>query len=108
RPAFQLAEADNLSRNVDDAQPSAFVANQPSELAWAPDEMSRDFLGNEYLMWLWFYLENESDAIALSDGSEAVAMVARTLVLECPRGQFGKESISSDGPAKLPEALRAI
>ncbi len=35
-------------------------------------------------------------------------MVARTLQLECPRGQFGKESISSDGPGKLPEALRAI
>ncbi len=35
-------------------------------------------------------------------------MITRTLVLECPRGQTGKESISSDGPAKLPEALRAI
>jgi hypothetical protein len=35
-------------------------------------------------------------------------MLARTLVLECPLGQTGRESISSDGPAKLPEALRAI
>lgn len=108
RHAFHLVEADNLARRVDDAAPAGFVANQPSELAWAPDEMSRDFLGNEYLLWLWYHLENVSDAIALSDGSEAVAMVARTLLLECPRGQYGKESISSDGPAKLPEALRAI
>jgi hypothetical protein len=108
RHAFHLVETDNLSRRVDDAAPAAFVANAPGEVAWSPDEMSRDFLGNEYLLWLWYHLENVSDAIALSDGSEVVAMVARTLLLECPRGQYGKESISSDGPAKLPEALRAI
>src|SRR5260370_39623703 len=35
-------------------------------------------------------------------------MIARTLQLECPRGQFGREIISSDGPSKLPEAQRAI
>ncbi len=108
RHAFHLVEADNLARRVDDAAPAGFVANQPSEMAWAPDEMSRDFLGNEYLLWLWYHLENVADAIALSDDSEVTAMVARTLLLECPRGQYGKESISSDGPAKLPEALRAI
>ena len=107
RQAFHLTEADDLARRVDDASATVYVANQPSELAWAPDEASRDFLGNEYLLWLWYHLENVSDTIALSDGSEVAGMVARTLALECPRGQFGKESISSDGPAKLPEALRA-
>ena len=35
-------------------------------------------------------------------------MFARNLVLECPRGQTGKESITSDGPARLPEAKRAV
>jgi hypothetical protein len=108
RQAFQIAEAHDRARRVDDATPTVFVPNQPAEVAWDPDEASRAFLGNEYLLWLWYHLENESDAVALSDGSEVVAMVARTLVLECPRGQYGKESISSDGPAKLPEALRAI
>ncbi len=108
RQAFQLMEADELARRVDDAAPTSYVANQPAEIAWMPDETNRDFLGNEYLLWLWYHLETVSDAIALSDGSEVVGMVARSLVLECPRGQYGKESISSDGPAKLPEALRAI
>src|SRR5438105_4070222 len=37
-----------------------------------------------------------------------VGSTARSLVLECPRGQTGRESITSEGPAKLPEALRAI
>jgi hypothetical protein len=101
-------EPDDLVRRVGDAQPTAFVSGQSAEIAWVPDEANRDFLGNEYLLWLWHHLENESDVITLSDGSEVAAMIARTLQLECPRGQTGKESISSDGPAKLPEALRAI
>jgi hypothetical protein len=108
RQAFQLTEADDLARRVDDASPSVFVANQPAGIAWAPDEASRDFLGNEYLLWLWYHFDAVSDAIALSDGSEVVGMMARTLALECPRGQYGKEAISSDAPGKLPESLRAI
>jgi hypothetical protein len=35
-------------------------------------------------------------------------MLTRSLQLECPRGQTGKESITSDGPGRLPEARRAI
>src|SRR5262249_37273603 len=35
-------------------------------------------------------------------------MLARTLALECPRGQTGRETISSDGPTRLPEARRAV
>ena len=35
-------------------------------------------------------------------------MLARGLVLECPRGQTGRESIRSDAPTRLPEARRAI
>ena len=35
-------------------------------------------------------------------------MLARTLTLECPRGQTGHETISSEGPTRLPESRRAI
>ena len=108
RQAFLLAEVSNQTRAVDDATPTAYVAGQEGEVAWVPDENNRDFLGNEFLLWLWYVLENETDSLMLADNSEAVVMLARTLQLECPRGQTGKESISSDGPTKLPEALRAI
>src|SRR5262249_11546916 len=70
-------------------------------------DASRDFLGNEFPLWLWFRLD-DSDTIKLGDGSEVTAMLSRTLVLECPRGQTGKESINSEAPARLPEARRAI
>jgi len=106
--AFALAEAAGTTRGVDDAAPSHFVPGQAGEVAWAPDETNRDFLGNELLLWLWYYLENESDTLLLADDSEAAVMLSRTLALECPRGQTGKETISSDGPTKLPEALRAV
>ncbi len=53
-------------------------------------------------------LEAESDTLTLSDGSVATAMLARSLVLECPRGQTGRESIRSDSPPALPEARRAL
>jgi hypothetical protein len=107
--AFRLSEPRQQTRGIDDATPAPFVpGSSPSELAWLPDENSRDFLGNEYLLWLWYALDSESDTITLGDGSGASVMLARTLVLECPRGQTGRQSITSDGPTQLPEARRAI
>src|SRR5262249_5135012 len=109
RQAFAQAETRNQTRNVDDASPAVFLPGvSTAEIAWLPDENNRDYLGNEFLLWLWYVLDSESDTLTLSDGSEAAVMLARTLLLECPRGQTGKESISSDGPTRLPEALRAI
>jgi hypothetical protein len=107
--AFGLAEAREQTRNVDDASPSPFVPGvSPEEYAWVPDEASRDFAGNEFLLWLWYTFDHESDTVTLADKSEVVGMVARTLTLECPRGQTGKESITSEGPSRLPEAKRAV
>jgi hypothetical protein len=109
RQAFLQAETRQQTRNVDDAAPSSFVPGlSPADVAWLGDEASRDFLGNEFLLWLWFQLDCDSDVIRLSDGSEVALMLARTLVLECPRGQTGKESFTSDAPTRLPEARRAI
>jgi hypothetical protein len=109
RRAHLLAEPRQQTRGIDDAAPATFVPGvSPSALAWLPDEASRDFLGNEFLLWLWFTLDADSDTIKLSDGSEVAVMLARSLTLECPRGQTGKETISSDGPTRLPEARRAI
>jgi hypothetical protein len=109
RQAFLLAEPRQQTRGVDDAAPSPFVPGlSPAQLAWLPDEANRDFLGNEFLLWLWYVLEAESDTLALADKSEAAVLLARTLVLECPRGQTGRESIASDTPTRLPEARRAL
>lgn len=109
RKAYLLAEARQQTRAVDDVAPSAFaVGATPTEIAWIPDLASGDFLGNEFLLWLWYLLESVSGEVTLADDSQATVMISRRLVLECPRGQTGRESISSDAPTRLPEAQRAI
>jgi hypothetical protein len=109
RQAYRLAEPRQQTRGVDDATPTPFVPGlSPSDVAWVRDETSRDFVGNEFLLWLWYVLDAEHDTLPLADGTEAAVMLARTLVLECPRGQTGRETINSDGPTRLPEARRAV
>jgi hypothetical protein len=109
RRAFQLAELHQRTRQVDDSAPSAFVPGvSPEDVAWIADDTSRDFLGNEFLLWLWYQTDGSSDVIPLEDKSEAACMIARTLTLECPRGQTGHETITHLGPTKLPEAKRAV
>ena len=107
--AYHLAELHSRTRMVDDSAPSAFVPGfTPPDVAWIADESSRDFIGNEFLLWLWYHTDVESDTIKLADNSEVTLMLARTLTLECPRGQTGHETITSEGPTRLPEARRAI
>jgi hypothetical protein len=109
KQAYQLAELHQRTRNVDDASPAPFIPGlSPTDIAWVPDETSRDFVGNEFLLWLWYQCDDESAEIKLVDGSIATVMIARTLTLECPRGMTGHETITHEGPTRLPEALRAI
>ncbi len=109
RRAYSLAELHQTTRNVDDCRLSLFIPDvTPDEAGWIADDSSRDFVGNEFLLWLWFNSEGESDTIKVADNSEITYMIARTLTLECPRGQTGHETISHEGPSRLPEAKRAI
>ena len=109
RRAYYLAELNVRMRVVDDSTASAFVPGvTPQSMAWIADESSRDFLGNEFLLWLWYHTDVVSDTLELGDKSEATVILARTLTLECPRGRTGHETITSEGPTRLPEARRAI
>jgi hypothetical protein len=79
----------------------------PEDYAWVADAASKDWLGNEFLAWLWYHTDTQGDTLTLADGSEAVFMPTGPLVLECPRGQTGSETIRHEGPTRLPEAKRA-
>jgi hypothetical protein len=108
-----LAQADSrgLARAVEDVAPLALLGEAPaySSVAWTEgDASSRDFWGNEFLIWLWHALQNDGDTIPLPDGSEATVMVAKTLTLDCPRGETGRDRLSDEGPTRLPEAFRAL
>ena len=83
--------------------------DQLSTVAWAEKAPNMlDHLGNEFLVWLWHQLQNESDTIPLADGSDVAVMVAKTLTLDCPRGETGRDSLTDDSPTRLPEAFRAL
>ncbi len=109
--AYNQAEARGLGRAVEDHGPAAFLGETPAYafMAWTgADASSRDFWGNEYLLWLWHILQHDGDTIALPDGSEATVMVAKTLTLDCPRGDTGRDTLANEGPTRLPEAFRAL
>ena len=109
--AYEQAEARGQGRSVEDFVPLAFLGETPaySAMAWSgADASSRDFCGNEFLVWLWHTLQEDGDTLALPDGSEATVMVSKTLILDCPRGETGRDSLANEGPTRLPEAFRAL
>jgi len=107
--SYRLAQPRSQTRAVDDAQLSSFhKSGQGGQAQWIVDESNRDFLGNELLVWLWYLQAQGNESIKLEDGSELAFMLVRSLSLECPKGQDGRESISSDAPTRLPEAMRAL
>lgn len=89
--------------------PSTFVADQEPGITWWNGMSDNyDYLGNEFLLWLWWNWESNGDVLKLNDDSEVSGMFARTLSLDCPQGEFGKETISAASPVVLPEAILAV
>jgi hypothetical protein len=97
-------------RALETTLPSVFHEDNPNaDIAWwGQEEGNYDFLGNELLLWLWWHFETISDTIVLPDQSELTGMFAKTLSLQCPRDESGKETISHECPIALPEAAQAI
>ena len=95
-------------RNIE-STPAAYIPGVSAEdIAWIIGDTNRDYLGNEFILWLWYYANAVDDTIKLADGSECTWMLARDLRLDCPRGLTGSDTFSHEGPSRLPEAKRAI
>lgn len=111
--AYAWAEDQGVMRKLENLKPAAFVkhpnGNGHVDVYWtAHDTTSRDYLGNEFLMWLWYTLSEKNDTVTLSDDTEAAVVIVRQLTLECPWAETGKEVITCEGPTQLPESRRAI
>lgn len=103
------AEARGLTRAIGDLGAAGFLGEERSTIAWADSDPTRcDFWGNEFLLWLWHTLQIDGDTLALPDGSEATLMFAKTLTLDCPRGETGRGNHTVAGPSRLPETFRAL
>jgi hypothetical protein len=107
--ALEYAEEAGVNADLFAIDPTPFVADEVAEVLWWNGMTDNyDYLGNEFLLWLWWKWETGSDTIPLSDETEVTGMFARSLSLDCPKGENGKESISSESPVALPEAAMAI
>lgn len=95
----------------DDLAPAAFfgAANKSYSVSWlGGNAASRDYLGNEFLLWLWWTVEENADSIRLPDDSTVAVMMSRKLNLECPLAETGKESFSHESPIRLPESKHGV
>lgn len=108
--ASRYALKQDLDVQLDDATPTQFGLD-PAEITqypWASKtEHEKDFLGNEFLVWLWFTVDHVTSTIPVN-GKDVVLMFDRTLVAECGVGEHGRDSFSGTMPTKLPEAMEAL
>lgn len=92
-----------------EVQPASYALQAANEVTWWNGMADNyDYLGNEFLLWLWWQWDSKSTVIDLSDQTDLSGMFSKTLTLDCPLGESGKEAISSLSPVALPEAMMAI
>lgn len=97
----------------DGCRPAFFV--HPPELAESSDEValpgearSRDFLGTEWLTWLWYAAQVESSEVATPEGEAVTVLFEKSLQMECAFKLNGSVAITADGPTRQPEAPVAL
>jgi hypothetical protein len=99
-------QADYLGKQYPDLMGEPMPAFDKVEPIWSQRQL--DFLGNEMLMWLWWTSTEVGDTVDLLDVTELTFMFSKTLTLDCPRGQTGRETFTHDSPIRLPEAFRGL
>lgn len=105
---FAADSADTIAAVYDAVPAPLHPLSDGTVVWWNGMKDNYDFLGNEFLLWLWWNWEVNGETISLHDGSEVSGLFARSLSLDCPIGENGKETISSDSPVTLPEAVLAV
>lgn len=107
--AQEYADEAGVNAQLFTIEPTAFLPDEPPQIVWWNGMTDNyDYLGNEFLLWLWWRWETGSDLFELSDGTTLSGMFARSLSLDCPRGEYGRESISAESPVALPESAMAV
>jgi len=118
--AFDVLSSRGLMREYEDLQPSAFTPppagaidpDQPESadgtrpsVPWAhvtPE--ASDFIGNEFLLWLWWRCERDEGVVDTAEAGSVALAVERSLDMQCAWDATGKQSLTADGVARAPEA----
>lgn len=109
--ALSRMERAGRRREYEDLLPTRFATlpgDPPAEYPWtAKGDQAKDFIGNEFLMWLWHEAGNRGGEIRLGDHA-ATVMFSKSLDLDCAYGQTGKTGLKFETPTEMPEAMDAI
>lgn len=104
--AFTAPPAEALARAAEDDRP-ARAAGRP-DVPWALAGGDRaDFLGNVFLLWLWWHAEAREGMVETAEVPVAI-VIDKTLDLECPWGVTGRSSLRGTLPARTQEAIKAL
>ncbi len=111
--AQRSLETRKSRREYEDLRPTRFVPGPAGESEYpdypwvAKGPQPKDFLGNEFFLWLW----HEADARTSIVGTEAgdvTIFIDKSLDLDCAYGQTGRDSLRATGPSRMPEAKDAL
>lgn len=100
-------------RDYEDLRPTRFVLGeggegQYPEYPWtAKGPQPKDFLGNEFLLWLWHEADQRDGTIETESGDAAI-FIDKLLDLDCAYGVSGRDSLRGDGASRMPEARDAL
>jgi hypothetical protein len=111
--AMRMLEPKGRRRDYEDMRPTRFVygpagESEHPEYPWvAKGPEPKDFLGNEFLLWLWHASEGRHGVVQ-SEVGETSVMIDRFIDLDCAYGATGKDSLRGTGPHQMPEARDAL
>jgi hypothetical protein len=112
--ALRILEPHGRRRDYEDLRPTRFVPGpdgegQYPEYPWvSKGPEPKDFVGNEFLLWLWHEAEHRDGVIRTEGGKEVTIFIDRQLDLDCAFGQTGKDGLRGDGPGRMPEARDGV
>jgi hypothetical protein len=119
--ALEILEPVGKRRDYEDAKPTRFAVGPAGDAHWpeypwtAKGDEAKDFLGNEFLLWLWYQAEYSGGTVSTAKApsglvgpKELTVYFDRSLDLECAYGITGKDGLRGDGVARTPEARDGI
>jgi len=112
--ALSILEPVGKKRDYEDLRPTRFVhgpdgESQHPEYPWiAKGPQPKDFLGNEFLLWLWHAADARDGEIQTEAVGPVTVFIDKVLELDCTYGMTGKDSLRGDGPSRMPEAREAV
>jgi hypothetical protein len=112
--ALGILEPKGRRRDYEDSRPTRFVPgpngeSEYPEYPWiAKGPEPKDFLGNEFLLWLWHEADHRSGTVVTEAAGEVTLFIDKSLDLDCAYGQTGRDSLRGDGPTRMPEAKDAL